>query len=300
MSLDLEQSIIEYNSQGIIPGPKETEEEYLKRAEYCISLKERLREELGVEIPFSGDEFAKKSSLEEAFKVTKRLYGICPEWVPVFYTDHKLAPWQGGCAWIFQVSENNPKSALIQLRKAFKNSITYLKLYDRKELLSHEMSHIGRLSFDEPKFEEFFAYKSSSSPFRRFFGPIVKSSSESLLFVILMILLMVLDISAIALNQTEMSKIVWYSKLLPLGLIALALIRLALRHRQLKKCKTKLRQWIKEPGSAGEVLYRLTDFEIISFGSMTASEIDNYIIQEMQSSFRWKVLALLYLRKIHN
>ncbi len=288
--------ILEYHSKGIIPGPEETEEEYLKRADYCLSLKERLQMELGKEIPFTGDEFAPSSCLEGALKKTAELYGIAPSWVPVFFADHQLAPWQGGCAWIFQVTESSPKAALIQLRKAFRNSNRYLRLYDREELLAHELAHAGRLSFSEPKFEEFFAYMSSSSPFRRFLGPIIKSSFESLLFVMLLVLVLVLDISAIALQNESVYQIVWYSKLVPAAFIAAAAIRLLRRFHQLRKTRLKLEALACRPDDASAILYRLTDREIAAFGGMETKDILDYIAEQDSCSLRWKVIKAAYLK----
>jgi hypothetical protein len=284
----------EWNSLGIIPGPEETEEEYLKRTEYSLSLKQQLASELGKEIPFSAEPFAAENHLQQAYRETQEFYDIAPRWVPVFYTNYQLSPWQGGCAWIFQVTEDSPKAALIQLRRGFREAKKYLKIYDREELLSHEFSHAGRLAYQEPKFEEFFAYKSSSSAFRKYFGPIVKSSFESLLFVIVLLMVLILDISAIALANEDVYSIVLYSKLIPIGIVLAALVRLVRRHRQLDKCSKKL-SWLVQPGKVNGFLYRLTDLEIIAFSRMNASEIKTYISEQQIKSVRWKVIAAAYL-----
>lgn len=45
------------------------------------------------------------------------------------------------------------------------------------------------MMYEEPKFEEILAFDSSTSVFRRFFGPIVKSSYESSIFILILFLL---------------------------------------------------------------------------------------------------------------
>ena len=91
--------------------------------------------------------------LDEASFKTKELYGIQPTWTPLFFNNYQLAPWHGGCAWIFQLTENAPTAALLQLRAPFRHQPTYLNLYRRDELIAHELSHVGRMMYQEPQFE---------------------------------------------------------------------------------------------------------------------------------------------------
>ena len=116
----------------------------------------------------------------------RRIYGFAPHWVPLFFSNYQLAPWHGGCAWIFQLNDNTPYAAFLQLRSAFRTQKRYLGMYERTELIAHEMAHIGRMMFEEPEFEEIIAFQSSTNRFRRFFGPLFRSSKESMLFVIVL------------------------------------------------------------------------------------------------------------------
>src|ERR1700722_15718294 len=150
--------LLELNSQGLIPGPDETEETFLSRAEYCLNLREKMSEKLQ-ESPLSV--FDKPSSVEEylapALQLTERLYQFAPAWIPLFFSNYKLAPWHGGCAWIFQTEEGTETAAFLQLRKAFAQKKSYLKIYARDELIAHELCHVGRMCFEEPRFEEILA-----------------------------------------------------------------------------------------------------------------------------------------------
>lgn len=287
------QKIIELNTRGILPGPNETKEEYLKRADYNLTLRKQLTDELLRDIPFSKESEEASDCLQESFAKTKELYDIAPDWAPLFFSDYQLSLWQGGCAWIFQITNESPTTALIQLRKHFRESNIYLKLYSRNELLAHELSHVGRLAYDESKFEEYFAYRSSKSKFRRWLGPIVKSSAESLLFVIILIMILVLDISALTLGSAAFFPYVLWAKLIPAGLFTGALFRLAWRHRQFNRCLEKIEKITRSKKKANAVMYRLTDLEIIAFSRLKLPAINTYIAN--QTSLRWQVINAAYL-----
>ena len=109
--------LLDLNRQGIIPGPNENEETYFARAAYCKQLKELCTnpEESGL-LPCEQEPIA-LSLIEEASALTKPLYGITPLWTPIAFSNYKLAPWHGGCAWIFQAQPDSPTGALLQLRQ---------------------------------------------------------------------------------------------------------------------------------------------------------------------------------------
>ncbi len=180
------EKMLYYNREGLIPGPLENEEEFVKRALFCLNLKEELKKSSELDLPFNSIETSNDEILSDPFKTTLKLYGIAPSWVPLFFTNYQLAFWHGGCAWIFQLNNTTPFSALLQLRSNFTRKKKYLGLYERDELIAHEMSHVGRMLYEEPKFDELLAYQTSPSSFRRWFGPIAQSSRESFIFVLVL------------------------------------------------------------------------------------------------------------------
>lgn len=286
----MDEKILYWNERGLIPGPDETEEQYRQRVEYCL----KLDQEISNNLPFRETDKGAQSVLEESFARTKKEYDIAPDWIPLFFSDYQLTLWHGGCAWIFQVDIHSPTAALLQLRKAFQTSQKYLKIYDRTELISHELAHVGRMAFNEPKFEEFHAYKSSASRFRRWFGPIVQSSKESVYFVLMLILIFILDVSFIALENHNLYTFSMWIKIIPIAFILWGLTRLTLRHSQYDRCLAALKQFIKDETKAKAVIYRLTDKEITSLGKMTKDQISKYINNQQAISFRWKVLSQSY------
>lgn len=278
----------EWNSQGFIPGEEETESEFAERVAFCLKLEEHLFQTDS--IPFDKPDSESSKILEEAIPLTEELYGIAPRWVPLFFNNHQLLPWHGGCAWIFQLDEKTPTAAFLQLRANFRHSPTYLGLYKRKELLAHELAHVGRMLYQEPQFEELLAYRSSLSPFRRWLGPILQSSKETLLFILSLGLVIIADFASLSAGP-QMEHVSWWIKSIPLLLLLLALIRLTYRHRQFNQCLKYLKA-LYPSKIANHLIYRLTDAEIKQFSRSSPEQIQTYMTSV--DSFRWKFLSSLY------
>lgn len=281
----------EWNEQALFPGPQELEEDYIKRAQFCLELDKNLSQKLDVELPFNSSDLASKDILNDSCEITKKKFGIAPNWVPLFFNNYQLSSWQGGCAWIFQLNESTPTAAFLQLRAQFKKNQSYLGLYNRNELIAHEIVHVGRMMYQEPKFEEILAYQTSSKIWRKWLGPIVQSHKESLFFVLLLGFVIIGDAALITLGKNPVTSI-WsfWIKLLPLTLIGLGLIRLGLRQYQFHCCLKKLKSLY--PDKEQEIVYRLEDSEIKKFASMPISNIRVYI--KKQESFRWQFLKYVY------
>lgn len=293
--MNITKEILQYNKLGIIPGPVETLDKYLERAKYCLALKQNFEGKMAEETPFTLQNQASEAVIKEAFPLTQKLYDIKPDWIPVFFSNYKLSFWHGGCAWIFQESDQAPTSAFFQLRTAFKNKNTYLGLYKRTELLSHEFSHVGRMMFDEVQFEEILAFRSDASWFRRYLGPIMQSSWESALFVLILFILLLLDLSmANILSASLYTQMMWL-KLVPFGMILYALGRLVLRQNRFKKCLKKLITICNNESKANAVIYRLTDREITLFSQWSVDKIRKYADDNKFGSLRWVLISQLYL-----
>lgn len=289
---DLLKQWMEWNGQGFIPGPDESPSAFEERIAFCLNLESHLGSNTEGSFPLDLSDAQSKENLKEALPLTQKLYGIRPEWVPIFFSNHHLAPWHGGCAWIFQLSDTTPTGAFLQLRASLKRSPSYLGIYRRKELTAHELAHVGRMQYQEPKYEEIFAYQSSSSRWRRFFGPIVQSSKESLFFILSLGLVILSDLALMSLGE-KMAPIAWGIKLLPAALFLLALGRLSLRQRTYRRCQERLEK-IFPCDAARHLLYRLKDSEIERFSRMSSLQICQFIDKASENSFRWRFLKALY------
>lgn len=231
---------------GLFPGPGETEEAFSKRASNALSVVQGGR-----------------------YPSIEKKYGFSPDWIEIEYSDKGLYPWEGGCTWIFE--EEGFRKTKLQLRHTFKGSSTYLKIYDREEILTHELAHVGRITFDEPKFEEFLAYRTSPNRFRRVFSPLFEKGYEAFVFL-----------SAIFLFIPLLN-------LVPITLFAAGLLRLKIRHKTFERALNSLKGLLGN--DAESFLYRLSDEEI----TYCAHNTPEAIAQKFSSNtFRHRFLRECY------
>jgi len=271
------------NTRGLIAGPGESEEAFLSRIAYCLKLKETLiPDEL---IPSKCREDGEKV-LERALPLSNKIFNITPDWVPCFITNYKLAPWHGAVAWIFQEKKETPPGAFLQIRR------TLPPWYKKEELIAHELAHVGRMQFEERRFEEMLAYESSKRGWQRYLGPLIRAPWESLLFVTLLLCILLLDFLGGASLYYKLLPL----KLIPVGLIGLASLRLYLTRRTYAHAKEKLAKILHSSEVALHVLYRLTDNEIVTLAKLPQEKIVDFIEEKKGSEIRWEQIYPYFLR----
>ncbi|NGX57648.1 MAG: hypothetical protein K940chlam3_00541 [Chlamydiae bacterium] len=273
------------NHQGFIAGPGESESDFKKRVEYCRGLKEEMEE-------LPADEI-----LKESHALTRTWFDIAPDWIPCLFSNHQLALWHGGCAWIFQKDDRTPTGAFLQLRKTFYRNSTFLGIYKRNEFIAHELCHVGRMMFEEPRFEEVLAYQTASSPLQRIFGPLVRSATEAIIFVITIMMLLMVDIMILASGYFSIYHQLMWFKLIPLGLILFALGRLLNARSTFKKSFNQLEKVLGSPELTRAVIYRLTDQEIDDFAKMSSDEIRSFVEQSKEKELRWQQIYTYFSRR---
>lgn len=256
--------LLGYNQRGLIPGPHEDEEAFLKR----ISA---LRNPLPLE------------EWGEAGEITARLFDFRADWIPIAYSNAQLMPWHAAMTWI---SEEGPS---IQLRKAFKKG-SYLRTYFRDEVLAHEAVHGARMAFDEPRFEELFAYCTSKKNWKRLLGPLFRFSWESTLFAFLLLCPLLSQSASLFFQDHWGFQLLYW---LPGIGLALALFRLLWARRRFQQCLSRITSCLKDETKAAAFLFRLTDREIELFSRLSQPELKAYFAQ--QTSLRWRLLSLAYL-----
>ncbi len=215
-------------SRGLLPGPQETAEAFEKR------------------IQRAAPSYA--SHWHEANVILQPLLGFAIDWVPVNKAK-RLFFWEGGATWI---SEEG--AAAIELKSWG---------YKPIEVLTHEAVHVLRCMFHEPRFEEHLAYATSPKKWRRFCGPLFRSSKESIIFLL-----------ALALGIFE--------PLWSLPFFTFFAARLCIERRIFKKCLNKVGLRL----AAG-----LTDKEMALFSKLSIEEIRTFASQ--QTCLRWHLLRRL-------
>lgn len=254
-----------------VAGPEETEPQYRARIRVSRELRARLPQ-AEEPLPFLGGEELGQGTCGEALAAVEKAYGVRPAWVPVYVSSQGLSLWQGGASWILQLAEPDVPVVVIQLRRRLWG------LYSRQELLQHELVHAGRVAFEEPAFEEFFAYRLSNSRLRRFLGPVFQTPNEALVF---------LGALLVGAALGAFYPLAW---LVPVAFTCWGLMRLSKRHRELRACVNRLEESF--PGCrAWWVAYRLTDAEIQRFARSSGEELRRYV--GGQTSLRWRqILAV--------
>ncbi len=251
-----DQELLKFDQIGFIPGPDESEDEFLARIDAS-----KKRYENGSWIPEPHWDWVREYLFE--------LFHVKPLYICAFYSNRNLAPWQGAAAW---VEGRNLHS--VQMRKGLEKG-AYLNLYRREEILSHEAVHGVRSSFNENSAEEFFAYMTSEKKWRRVLGPIFRRPWEAWPFLFFML-------GGILYAPLYLGGAIW---------AGFGFWRLIQGHARLKKAAERIHQITKEPRKTRAVLFRLTDEEIRQFSK--GISIESYA--EKQTCLRWKVIRN-YLR----
>ena len=151
------------------------------------------------------------------------------------------------------------------------------------------MVHAMRFMFDENRFEEILAYQTSSSRFRRYFGPLFTHAKESKWLVALIAVSWFIYTAAIVFDFNFFAESVL---IVPLFILALAVLRL---RRSQALFSSALRNIEKAIHAAPLPLaLRLTDKEIESFARSTPEEIRVFACSEQEKSLRWRQLFASY------
>jgi len=266
--------MMEANRKGWIPGPEEDEKHFLARVKTLKHFFSYPPEDI--------DHFLTDGDWQGARMITENLYGFSPEWIVAYYSNRKLSFFQGAATWISK--QDDVRIPLIQLKEKFETGSLH-KLYRREEVLAHEAVHAARMQFDEPVFEEYFAYKTSPHWWRRVFGPIFQRPWEAYLFLIL--LLIPLGIEVARYFHPELS---YFFSYLPAIFFMLLLLRLSFLHLTLCLALKKFKSYLREPSKVWHAALYLKDLEIFQLAFSSKKRL-------VKKDYRWKLLHECYFKK---
>ncbi len=250
--------------EGIIPGPNETELDFVKRVDI---LRGQKTQEIDGKI------------LEEWDPQCGTLYGVLPRWIPMTYSNRGLLPWQGAALWVF-----GEKIPLIQLRKGFRKG--RFLFYSRDEVLNHEILHALRVAFDEPRFEEILAYEYSVSRWRRFLGPLFRKPGHILFFISLILISLVVQTTSLFFSSSPLLPFIRIVTVIPFVDLAFRFAALIKDRRILKKALTKLSKIFPNQKSTFPIVLRLKDSEIQKFAVQPVEKLLEYLEGEVPKSPR--------------
>lgn len=236
------------NKRGLIPGPEECEETFFAR---CVR---------------------SASNASSA-----QLWDMKLDWVKILYQSKGLHFWEGGCTWI------EGDQTLIQLHPSFFKKRRHWG-YCQEEIISHELVHVIRGAFEEPIFEEILAYHTSPSPFRRYWGPLWRTTHETTAFLIILFL------CTIASFFEPLGWCAWGCSALLLGYFSVRLIR---NQRIFKRALQRIKGHVGIEKSLPLMLH-LTDQEIIHFSKIGHNEVVPYSLEMAQNQIRWQQIRASY------
>ncbi len=286
----------ELDSAGILAGPGENAGKFKERALKLISsldeinteLSEKGKTDLVDSIPLKKEDRINTEILEEATEINKRFYDFSINWVPGFFLSKSLGIFWGGCAISFEESQ----FTIFLIRASFAKQKKWF-LYRRDELLSHELCHIARMPIGDKLYEEFFAYRSSPSGFRRYFGSCFRTQADSLIFVIPIFLLLIMQI----LITFSVIKIPIY----PFWILAVLFpLYLLTKNQILRKIAFRAIGKLESFGilKAKAILFRCTAREISEISGMNNVEEFSKWVSEMETrEIRWKIIRWKYFGK---
>jgi hypothetical protein len=260
--LTIEDKLLNLDSRGIFPGPSESRDDFLRRA---LSVK--------------------NITTSKIPSMTKEIFNAFPDWVEIRFGSKDLLPWEGAATWI-EKSEECGCISSIQLKSSLP-----ARFYPQTEVIAHEMVHAMRLMFEESRFEEILAFRTSKNRFRRFFGPLFTRPGEAKGFVYLMVCSWIFYASEFIFDFSLGAKYLLWAPLLALGWGVYRLIR---SQKIFSTALDHLEKAIKNPGKSLAVALRLSDSEIEQFAKSSPEEIALFAERERVTSVRWEQLYLCY------
>lgn len=186
------------DSLGFLVGPNETFEDFrhrlLKLSDALKEFDEKLAQgadevEILDGITVCKDKRIPDEIIKEAGKVTEHYYRFSISWAPGFFMSKDIGWLWGGCA----LADVEQTLTVFLIRSSFMNKRRWF-IYDRRELLAHELCHTARHVINDNTLEEFFAYQTAPSKIRRYMGNCFIYKHDAILFLLPTIILLVAQV----------------------------------------------------------------------------------------------------------
>jgi hypothetical protein len=287
-------TLAELDSKGLFPASRETLEEFKARLENMTEkldeFDRELEKEEGLELfnclKLHASDRINDEIMREAEQVTDEAYSFAIDWVPGFFLSRNIGILWGGCAISFP--ENFLSVFLI--RKSFANKRRWF-IYDRLELLSHELCHVARTPVKDLKLEEFFAYRLSNSHFRNYLGNCFRTQYDALFFILPVFILLI----------AQMVKAIWLFSypswpfwVLAMLYPAFLLIRNQLARNVFFNARKALWKFgVKNPDA---LLFRCHADEIKEISAIeNVGLFAEWVGKNTEKELRWKIIAFRFI-----
>jgi hypothetical protein len=281
-------ALLELDASGLLLGAEETPTQYAERLRALKHNLERLEGELRQQRTYVVEGIAVRAGwripaelFAEAHDDTERLYGFRLHWVPGFFIDPRFSLLFGGCAFYFYPDF----FALFIIRRAFATRSRWL-IYSRRELLAHELCHVARVALGSRRYEEVFAYQTSTSAFRRLAGSIFRGQAEALW-------LMGSTLGLVVAQALRTFVLPWWPVWPFWGLVAGVVLWLTAHLALLRRTWSAALEhahWAV-PGQGLRLLFRCTDAEADELAGLASPEAArDWLERRCQADLRWRVI----------
>ncbi len=291
--------LIDLDSMGFFPAPNEEREAFLTRVSALKKFKDDVQKEINETgkfklegLVYQKEEVVSEKDLYACQNQSKGKYQFQLNYVPAFFSSLGLNFLFGGMAMTFEDTENKYKKgemfSIFQLRKCFRDKEKFL-IYTRNEIISHECCHVARAPFKALEYEEYFAYQTSDSAFRRIVSPMLWRGSD---MVILMLFLMIVFFAQLYVTFVSQNYLFYVYGWAPFfGYLSFLALRSYNSRMALSKLKTKITPLCKEPAFVDAVLFRMTDLEIRE--AIQATSFVDYL--STKKDLRWQIIRQRFL-----
>ena len=275
-----------YDANGFLLGADESAEDFAKRLRLFQANRQKLEDALQKDGKYDAEgiivtpnDRIPNTLFAKIAEHTKRLYRFEINWVPGFFIDPSFSLLFGGCAFC-----SYPDFfTMFIIRRTFKTQEKWL-IYNRDELLAHELCHVARIALLSEEFEETFAYQTSASSFRKLIGGIFRKQTDSFMFLGVTFVLLFAQILR---TQWLHSIPIWPFWSLVGLVFAWLLIRHAFHCRRLGIAQRHIAE-LFGTDNAFPVMFRCTDAELHRFASTEPQTLKTWISE--QNSLRWQII----------
>ncbi len=280
------------DASGFLPGVEEAAADFEIRVAAIRGAHQKFEEELSEkdelkvfdEFLLRSDERIPAEIVEEAGEITSALFDFRITHVPGFFITRGVGLLWGGC----MIGDTELPFSFFLIRGAFRDRVRWF-LYRRSELLAHELCHSMRQSLHDVPLEEFFAYRTSPSPFRRYLGNCFIRDTDALFFIFPVFILL----GAVLVQSFVLPSLpVWPFWILGLAYPAFLLYRNAKARGRVFGAMRKLRKFGVE--KALSVLFRSTTPEIVELAKLKSKEELATWLKAKQD-LRWRVIKFRFL-----
>lgn len=270
--MEKEFNYLSWNQLGIFPAPSETCADFEARGKLSLNWKKESQKFFSPYIP---------PLFDEALNLLEKMYDCRPEWIPCTLSKEGLLPWHGAATILVETSLHPSPLPVIQYPRPSSASV---------ETISHELVHGTRCAFNEPFFEEFFAYQTSPKAWRKHWGPLVQSPKEALLFAGLSTLAPTLMAAELFVPFSLESWGIASAGAL-LACAGYGVVRLQKKQRVYREVLEKLGTWTEKPRA---LILRMSDEEIYETHRTPKQELPALLKRWKQQHFRWELFAEAY------